>query len=111
MCCLYIVATLLSPPRYCFGTGDLGSLRECRKQSRAGRFLLFGRHEVDSVLPQFALDSFKSLGNHIVSQTCALDLGGSSGGEVETGLYSIGTGILLEVCEKPERVTDRYLLF
>ena len=99
MCCLYIVATLLSPPRYCFGTGDLGSLRECRKQSRTGSFCLEDRKSTPC-FPQFAPDSFKSLGDHIVSQTCALDLGG---GQEEARSKQGFTRLVPESCEQSAR--------
>ena len=107
MCCLFILATLLSPPRYCFGTGDPGSMRRCRRQSQTGSFCWEDRKSTLG-LPQLAPESLKSLRGYIVSLTGALDLGGSQ--EIETGLYSIDTEIL-EVFEKPKRVTDRYFVF
>ena len=49
-------------------------------------------------------DSWKSVCVQKLSQTSAIDWGGSH--EVRTGLKSLGTRIL-EVCERSELVTDR----
>ena len=80
-----------------------GSLREPGTCRRPLLWIGEGVRRSKQGLTHLAPESWKSARVRNVSQTIALDWGGSQ--EVKTILSSFGTGIL-EVCECPKRVAD-----
>ena len=73
--------------------------------SQTNALVLGGLQKVKTGLSTISTKSWKSASFLKVSLTNGMDLGESK--EVITGLNTISTGIL-EVCECPESVTDRW---